>query len=301
MDNFNQNSSDRSVVNLSSFQLSDSHISLLQRGLKFCPTPPAPNAGQLREDMDRFHTRMRQIAFFDSLENNNDSTSSFITSTPVTAINPMSSLVPFKHMKFKLKSNWVVPTGPVNLEAMIACNELQYNARPNFKPSFKSNIDSNERQALKELLENKNIIIKPADKGSAVVIMDRIDYLKEGYRQLSDTKYYTRLEYEPTADFRKEVAGFVEDMKQNGEIDDTVQTYLMHDTYRTPQLYLLPKIHKGKNPPPGRPIISANGCPTENISQFVDFFLNPTCETLPSFVKDTMHFLKLIHDLGNLP
>ena len=213
----------------------------------------------------------------------------------------MASFVPFKHLKFKLKSNWRVPSGPVNLEAMIACNEQQFNARPAYQPSFRTNIVPAESKALKELMENKHIIIKPADKGSAVVIMDRLDYLKEGYRQLSDTNYYTRLQNNPTDDFRKEIEGFVEDMYQNGEIDESVQKYLMHDTYRTPQLYLLPKIHKGKNPPPGRPIISANGCPTENISQFVDFFLNPTCQTLPSFVKDTTHFLKLIHDLGQLP
>ena len=292
---------DKSVVNLSSFQLSEHHISLLQRGLKFCPTPPAPNAGQLREDMDRFHTRMRQIAFFDNIENNNDSNTSFIRATPVLIANPMASTVPFKHLKFRLKSNWNVPTGPVNLEAMIACNELQYNARPTFKPSFKANISLEERLAMRELLENKQIIIKPADKGSAVVIMDRLDYLKEGFRQLSDIKYYAHLEHEPTQDFRKEVSDFVKDMHQNGEIDDSVQKYLMYDTYRTPQLYLLLKIHKGTTPPPGRPIISANGCPTENISQFVDFFLNPTCMTLPSFVKDTTHFLRLINDLGQLP
>ena len=301
MDNALNTQTDRSVVNLSSFQLSEHHISLLQRGLKFCPTPPAPNAGQLREDLDRFHTRMRQIAFFDSIENDQSATTSFINTTPDIAINPMASTVPFKNLKFKLKSNWRVPNGPINLEAMIACNEQQFNARTVFKPSFKNNIDLNEREALKELLENKNIIIKPADKGSAVVVMNRLDYLKEGYRQLSDTKYYIRLDNEPSADFRKEVAGFVEDMFQNGEIDESVQKYLMHDTYRTPQLYLLPKIHKGKNPPPGRPIISANGCPTENISQFVDFFLNPTCTTLPSFVKDTTDFLRLINNLGTLP
>ena len=301
MDNAFKDNTDRSVVNLSTFQLSDKHISLLQRGLKFCPTPPAPNAGQLREDMDRFHTRMRQIAFFDNIENDSSSTTSFINTTPTAAINPMASTVPFKNLNFKLKSSWRVPNGPINLEAMIACNEQQFNARPTFKTNYKNNIDLMERQALKELLENKNIIIKPADKGSAVVIMNRLDYLREGYRQLSDTKYYIRLDNEPTADFRKEVAGFVEDMYQNGEIDESVQKYLMYDTYRTPQLYLLPKIHKGLNPPPGRPIISANGCPTENISQFVDFFLNPTCLTLPSFVKDTTHFLRLINDLGTLP
>ena len=165
MDNIN-NSTVRSVVNLSSFRLSEHHISLLQCGLKFCPTTPAPNAGQRREDLDRFHTRMRQIAFFDNIENNNDSTTSFINTTPTLIANPMASTVPFKHLKFRLKSNWVVPMGPTNLEAMIACNELQYNALPIFKPSFKTNISLEERLALKELLENKNIIIKPADKGS---------------------------------------------------------------------------------------------------------------------------------------
>ena len=301
MDNAASTTFERSVVNLSSFILNEEHISLLQRGLKFCPTPPAPDEGQLREDLDRYHTRLRQIAFFDNIESNNVSTTSFINLATPPSINPMASFEPFKHLNFKLKSNWRAPTGPVNLEAMIACNEQNYNARPVFKRSFRDNIVPKERLAMKDLMENKNIIIKPADKGSAVVIMDRLDYLKEGYRQLSDTKFYRRLEHEPTSDFRKEVAGFVEDMYQNGEIDETVQKYLMYDTHRTPQLYLLPKIHKGKIPPPGRPIISANGCPTENISQFVDFFLNPTCLTLPSFVKDTTHFLQKLNDLGTLP
>ena len=83
---------------------------------------------------------------------------------------------------------------------------------------------------MKDLLENKNIITKPAYKGSAVVVMDRLDYLKEGFRQLSDATYYARLEHEPTADFRKEVSDFVEDMYQNGEIDESVQKCLMYDT-----------------------------------------------------------------------
>ena len=37
---------------------------------------------------------------------------------------------------------------------------------------------------------DKNIVIKPADKGSSIVIMNRADYLKEGYKQLSDTNFY---------------------------------------------------------------------------------------------------------------
>ena len=293
---------DKTVVNLSNFVLNEHHVSLLARGLKFCPTPPAPNAGQQREDMDRFHNRLRQIAFFENKDCGFDQTTSFIQNTPVALPpDPMGGFEAFQNRKFKLKSTWRCPPGPINLEAMIACNELQFNTRPTYKPPHKQNLSAEELGALKELINNTQIIIKPADKGSAVVIMNRADYLTEGFRQLSDTKYYRRLENEPTIDFQKEVNNFVEDMWQSTEIDDSVKRYLMYDTQRTPQLYLLPKIHKGIKPPPGRPIISANGCPTEKISQFVDHFLNPTCCKLRSFVKDTTHFLKLIKDLGNLP
>ena len=130
--------------------------------------------------------------------------------------------------------------------------------------------------------------------------MNRVDYLREGFKQLSDVKYYTRLDNEPTLDFHKEVKNYVQDMWQNTEIDDSVQSYLLHDTKRTPQLYLLPKIHKGIIPPPGRQIISANGSSKEKKSEFVDHFLNLTCQNLKSFVRDTTLFLKLVHDLGNL-
>ena len=37
---------------------------------------------------------------------------------------------------------------------------------------------------------DRNVIIKPADKGSVVVIWDRNDYLKEAERQLSDRSTY---------------------------------------------------------------------------------------------------------------
>ena len=37
------------------------------------------------------------------------------------------------------------------------------------------------------LQNNRSVIIKPVDKGSAVVVWDRQDYLKEAERQLSDS------------------------------------------------------------------------------------------------------------------
>ena len=40
------------------------------------------------------------------------------------------------------------------------------------------------------LQNGRSVVIKPADKGSAVVVWDRTDYLKEVERQLTDEKTY---------------------------------------------------------------------------------------------------------------
>jgi hypothetical protein len=41
-----------------------------------------------------------------------------------------------------------------------------------------------EKGALQELNQREDIVIKPADKGHAIVAMDKVDYLEEANRQL---------------------------------------------------------------------------------------------------------------------
>lgn len=48
--------------------------------------------------------------------------------------------------------------------------------------------------ALKLLKDNKDIVIKPADKGSAVVIMDRLAYINKALRQLNNSDHYKALD-----------------------------------------------------------------------------------------------------------
>ena len=62
------------------------------------------------------------------------------------------------------------------------------------------------------------------------------------------------------------------------------------DKPKAGRFYLLPKIHKVNKP--GRPIVSANGHPTEKISKFVDFHLRLYVEALPSHLKDTTDYLQ---------
>ena len=50
-------------------------------------------------------------------------------------------------------------------------------------------------------------------------------------------------------------------MLQRGQITQKTSSYLTTDIHRTQQFYLLPKIHKDINNPPGRPIVSGSGGP----------------------------------------
>ena len=59
-------------------------------------------------------------------------------------------------------------------------------------PPFKfDNLTRDENKTLKSLSLNKAIVIKNADKGGAVVVLNTTDYIKEGLRQLSDPNFYS--------------------------------------------------------------------------------------------------------------
>ncbi len=109
------------VANYSTYKLDQHHLAILSKGLKFCPSPGKPNLGDLREDLDRLHTRLRQIAFFENPEDSFESTGNTDTPTPDKII--PKQFEPFEHPKFKLKSNFKGSQTTPNLEAFIIANE----------------------------------------------------------------------------------------------------------------------------------------------------------------------------------
>ena len=59
------------------------------------------------------------------------------------------------------------------------------------------NLTKDEREALHDLMYDKNIVFKPADKGSAIVIWDKQDYLKECELQLGNKSAYEEVKRDP--------------------------------------------------------------------------------------------------------
>ena len=288
------------VVNLSKYHLSDSELSLLERGLNFCPTPGEPDMGQLRRDLDSFHRKLRLKSFFetptgvgiDHTQNN------FSAPDPNRQSSELEESIKFSRV-IKKSKEWTPPMGPLHLESFCLNNERDLNKTKVQAPHL-HNISRKEKKALKDLGKNTKVVVKGADKGGATVILNREDYVQEGSRQLSDETFYQKLRSDPTEDNNFRINSFIEGLHKGGEITKSLRNKLLTIETRTPELYLLPKIHKPQRPPPGRPVVSANGCPTEKISALVDIFLKPHLPHIRSYLKDTTDFIKKLESLPKL-
>ena len=112
-----------------------------------------------------------------------------------------------------------------------------------------------EFKAINELRDlDHNIIIRPADKGSAVVVQDSETYIQEANRQLNNPMFYLHVKEDLTQNHKDEVLHYIDQMYVKGELDIYVVNYLHEQESKTARFYLLPQIHKGLTPPPGRSI-----------------------------------------------
>lgn len=305
-----------SVVNLSSRPMSQNEIKILSLGKGFCPTPGEPNMGEIKSDLDRLHTKCRTKLFFDKLENDPQSKvrpPDTSRSSPEIGTAPPPSNTPYKDRRrtgglsenllkekiFRKTTKWNPPRGPSTFETFAILNELALSKTPIRAPA-NQNLTIDDKRCLKDLSGDKTIVIKQADKGGALVLWDREAYIKEGLRQLSDPAFYKPLLTDPTDTHNEIINNFIDEIVESGSISNDVAVVLKATKARTPELYLLPKIHKKVTPTPGRLIVSGNGSPTEKISALVDFIMKPYVPLISSYVRDSSHVLEQLRNISGL-
>ncbi|XP_033121407.1 uncharacterized protein LOC117120505 [Anneissia japonica] len=279
-----ESDSSKSVVNHSTYSPTPAELSVLYRGLSFCPST---NIDQIHlcGDLEAFFRRLRLKEFFHAhgpaIDNSNRQ----------QVTNP--------NLRTKRNdANWT-PTEGRNPKLDLYINCFRNRVRSeiiNLKRKCNYNLSPLERKAVETHKTNRDIVIKPADKGGATVIMNTGDYIREANRQLSNSSLYTTLATDPTTQCKKELRSLIKDFPKD------IKRYIECTTHLEPKpgtFYLLPKIHKQDNP--GRPIISGIGTLTEGISKYVDRILRPFATSANSYIKDTTDFLCKLQDIENLP
>ena len=196
--------------------------------------------------------------------------------------------------KFDAKlSTWTPPEGQFSAVDHYIDRCRRFVNTLDFKRSLTlrfANLSQAERLALRNLRRRTDVVIKPADKGGAVVIWAHPLYIQEAQKQLSDQRFYQKLSADPLQDYQRKVKSTVNEMIAKCALPPSAKN-LVVTTPHISRFYLLPKIHKPNNP--GRPIVSAYSCPTEKISAYLDEVLAPFVKSLPTYVKDTNHALHI--------
>ena len=140
--------------------------------------------------------------------------------------------------------------------------ELLLQAKPN-----ESNLSAHELNALKRLKKDKDIVITPADKGKALVVMDRTSYISKMEEKLSDTTTYKPIEIDPTQQLRQEIIEQLLTLQKSGVINDKLYDELYPHTAQVPRAYGSPKVHKEGYPL--REIVDGTNSVTKRVDKYV--------------------------------
>lgn len=270
------------VMNLSSsYRLTSLEEEVLERGLTFIPAPGPAGRMEIRRDLHNYHRKLKILDHF----NYNSQ---------------------FSHKPFTNPSAWE----PNNTEMCTAIQTLIKQDLEFFKtfrprPPGKCNLSKQQLEAIKKLSKNQDIIIKPADKGSQIVIMDKFQYLFEANKQLSNRKHYVPLQQSIQSETKILIRDILERLHQKRFISTKQLQYLSGpDSPRNRIFYLLPKIHKPPEKwtvpgevPCGRPIVSDCGSESCRVAEYIDHFINPLSQKHNSYIKDTYDFINKIKNL----
>ena len=95
---------------------------------------------------------------------------------------------------------------------------------------------------------NKNQMILTADKGVAMVVMNKDDYIKKAKALLDDTNTYKPITTGPTTKLKNRLINILKMMKGEGKIDENTYRKIYPTGASAPKFYGLPKIHKENDP-----------------------------------------------------
>ena len=148
-----------------------------------------------------------------------------------------------------------------------------------------TNITKLRHLALKNLRKDKDHIIVTADKGVALVVMNKTECITKCEAPLQDNSVYQHLSKDTSPTIHKEFIKILQDYKNNNFISETEYTLLIRphgSNSPAARFYCLPKINKTIMPM--CPIVSACGTATYNTVKFITKILQNYCGKTSSFV-----------------
>ena len=114
---------------------------------------------------------------------------------------------------------------------------------------LRTNLRKEEITAIKTVKSRQRIILT-ADKGIALVVMDRSDYIKKAKELLQDSNTYKTIPSDPTNKLKNKLINKLKRIKTDASLEDNTDRAMYPMGGVISKFYGLPKIHK-QYPPSG--------------------------------------------------
>ena len=151
---------------------------------------------------------------------------------------------------------------------------------------------------MKELKDNKDLIVLQPDKGSGVVLMDKTDYVARMNKVLEDRTKFVPCEHgdDPVTQ-EKIISREIKKLVDEGIITSSTGKLLKPRGIQLPQMYGLPKLHKTDIPL--RPILSMSNSPQHKLAKWLVNVLKPVTDRLNTTnLQDSFELVRIISDLN---
>ena len=145
------------------------------------------------------------------------------------------------------------------------------------------------KDAAKKLRDNKDIIIRKADKSSIYVILDRDDYFNKLNSILSDTTKFKVINKDPTNELKVKANKLIDSLNS---VQDDIKIDKIVGDFDPGYAYGNVKIHKHGNPL--RPIISQCPTPTYQLAKTINKIISPYIPNKFS-IKSPSDFIDILH------
>ena len=163
----------------------------------------------------------------------------------------------------------------------------------------RSNINGEEVQALVELKRDSSKVILTADKGVALVIMDKPDYNTKAQELLNDKKTYKEINTDLTNKLKTKLISLLKKIKAEGGIEEQLYKKMYPTGAVVPKFYGLPKIHKRDIPL--RPIVSSRGSINYEVAKELSRILRPLVGKSAHHIKNTGDFVQQVRGIKLQP
>ena len=136
----------------------------------------------------------------------------------------------------------------------------------------KPNLAKEERIGLLQLKKDKDKVVLTADKGVAMVVMDKQEYISKAEELLAQPAYRI-IPRDPTNKIKAQLITKLRRIKGENNLDEGMFKAMYPTSCIPPTFYGLPKIHKTGNPL--RPIVPSRGSVTYGVAKVISKVANP--------------------------